>query len=672
MKKKGYFICLLGLWFLGGCAHTPSQQETILQMEHTPQAPTEAFLSKNVISLKFVQGHKPVYLIANLDKTFQSGNETLARLSIKKEWELFPASASQPVYFLEENIEEIIRQVLLPIVPEERNRGVLLFIQNYDLFLFRDSQGIANLISLKDIPKGVEVIGRIEASTFARLLQEELKKRLSKSNHNGAHFILPLQGMAQTPYLYVDLENKRAVQLQLPNVDKAKMEMSSLGYSASFIYSFLVKSHLWGVMKAPFTSIHRFEAYASSTLYTFFPPRLRDLKTIPPLVSDSAGFDLKSFNEWLNRHISHQVYKGRVKLLIDGSEYFPQLMLSMQQAQDSIFAQLYIFRADPYGLTIADLMKKRAAEGIDVRVVLDELNVVWTSDKEPELRPEKGFVQPRTITSYLRKNSSVKVRTHLNPWGTFDHGKVIVVDRRLAYTGGMNIGQEYRYIWHDMMVALEGPVVGKLVKNYYENWSFTGWGGDYAAGYRKLFSRRKRPVNRETPDMVNVRLMYTKPNDAEIFKAQREAMRRAQKRIYMENPYFSDDRIIKELIEARGRGVDVRVIFPDNNNIPIMDKNNRYIANKLIKNGVRVFFYKGMTHVKASLFDDWAVIGSANVDKMSLYINREMSLGIDDPALINELQTRLFETDFNSSVELLEPLQIGWLYGVISSLATQL
>ncbi|MBO4675775.1 MAG: phosphatidylserine/phosphatidylglycerophosphate/cardiolipin synthase family protein [Elusimicrobiaceae bacterium] len=671
MKKKGYYACLLGLWFLCGCAHTPVQQETILQREHSPQIPQEIVLSKNILSLKFLQGHKPVYLIANLDKTFQSGNETLVRLSIKKEWDLFPSSV-QSVYFLDENIEEIIRQVLLPLVPEEHNRGILLFIQNYDLFLFRDSQGTPSLVPLKDIPQGVEIIGRIEASTFVQLLQEELKKRLLKSNHTETHFLLPLQGMAQTPYLYIDMENKRAIQLQLPNVYKAKMEMSSLGYSTSFIYSFLIKSHLWGIIKAPFTSLHRFEAYASSTLYTFFPPSLRDLKTIPPLASETTGFDLKLFNEWLDRNISRQVYKGRVRLLIDGAEYFPNLMLAMQQAQDSIFAQLYIFRADPYGLTVADLMKKRAAEGIDVRVVLDELNVVWTSDKEPELRPEEGFVQPRTITSYLRKNSPVKVRTHLNPWGTFDHGKVILVDRRLAYTGGMNIGQEYRYIWHDMMVSLEGPVVGKLVKNYYENWSFTGWGGDYAAGYRKLFSRRKRPINRETPDMVNVRLMYTKPNDAEIFKAQREAMRRARKRIYMENPYFSDDRIIKELIEARGRGVDVRVIFPDNNNIPIMDKNNRYIANKLIKNGVRVFFYKGMTHVKAALFDDWAVIGSANVDKMSLYINREMSLGIDDPALINELQTRLFEKDFNSSVELLEPLQIGWLYGVVSSLATQL
>ena len=671
MKRKGCYVCLLALWFLSGCAHTPAHQESILQMEDSPQIPAEIFLSKNTLSLKFSQGHKPVYLIANLDKTFQAGNEMFARLSIRREWDLFPSSV-QPVYFLEENIEEIIRQVLLPLVPEESNRGILLFIQNYDLFLFRDLKGTPYLVPLKDIPQGVEVIGRIEAAAFAQLLQEELKKYLLKSNHTGAHFLLPLRGIPQTPYLYIDLENKQAIQLQLPNIYKAKMEMSSLGYSTSFIYSFLIKSHLWGVIKAPFTSLHRFEAYAFSTLYTFFPPILRDLKTIPPLASNTTGFDLKLFNAWLDRNISRQVYKGRVKLLIDGAEYFPNLMLAMQQAKDSIFAQLYIFRADPYGLTVADLMKKRAAEGIDVRVVLDELNVVWTSDKEPELRPEEGFVQPRTITSYLRKKSPVKVRTHLNPWGTFDHGKVILIDRRLAYTGGMNIGQEYRYIWHDMMVSLEGPVVGKLVKNYYENWSFTGWGGDYAAGYRKLFSRSKRPFNREAPDMVNVRLMYTKPNDAEIFKAQREAMRRAQKRIYMENPYFSDDRIIKELIEARGRGVDVRVIFPDNNNIPIMDKNNRYIANKLIKNGVRVFFYKGMTHVKAALFDDWAVIGSANVDKMSLYINREMSLGIDDPTLINELQTRLFEKDFNSSVELLEPLQIGWLYGVVSSLATQL
>ena len=169
-----------------------------------------------------------------------------------------------------------------------------------------------------------------------------------------------------------------------------------------------------------------------------------------------------------------------------------------------------------------------------------------------------------------------------------------------------------------------------------------------------------------------MRLMYTKPNDSEIFDAQREAIRRAKKRIYIQNAYFSDDRIIKELIDARGRGVDVRVILPGENDVGIMDVNNRAMANKLLKNGVRVYFYNGMSHVKAAVYDGWAVIGTANFDKMSLYINKEMSLGISDPAFVAELTERLFEKDFQNSKELTEPLDIAWTSVIVTALTNQM
>ena len=172
--------------------------------------------------------------------------------------------------------------------------------------------------------------------------------------------------------------------------------------------------------------------------------------------------------------------------------------------------------------------------------------------------------------------------------------------------------------------------------------------------------------------MVDVRLMYTRPNDSEIFEAQREAIRRSKKRVYIQNAYFSDDRIVKELIAARGRGVDVRVILPSVNDVGIMDAVNRYMANKLFKNGVRVYFYNGMSHVKAAVFDGFAVVGSANFDKMSLYVNREMSLGIHDPAFVAELTERLFEKDFNNSQEMTAPLDLSWTHAIVNGLTNQL
>ena len=141
---------------------------------------------------------------------------------------------------------------------------------------------------------------------------------------------------------------------------------------------------------------------------------------------------------------------------------------------------------------------------------------------------------------------------------------------------------------------------------------------------------------------------------------------------YIQNAYFSDDRIVKELIAARSRGVDVRVILPNINDVGIMDAVNRYMANKLFKNGVRVYFYNGMSHVKAAVFDGFAVVGSANFDKMSLYVNREMSLGIYDPSFVSQLTERLFEKDFNNSQEMTAPLDLSWTHAIINGLTNQL
>lgn len=672
MKFLKLFILLFCAWALAACAHSSKQTDTLRRVAQHQVNPQEAFLSGKTLFIRYQWDGKPFYFTADLKNVRQEGADATAMLSPRnvKDGEFF--LSKKPVVIVGEEWGEVIKQTLQPLVPAYPNQGLVIFLQTSETMLLRRADGTVDWILLKDAPGDVEIVGRLEAAQFMRLADEQLKKMTAASGTKHTRFLLRLNNVPKSPFVYVDTRKEGGVRLVLPDYYEVKKEMSSLGFSLSFIYSFFVKSHLLGVIKAPFTSAHRLLAVGTSSVYTLFPPYVGDLKDTPSLSSTEEEMDLVSFNKWLDKHISKQNYKANVTLLIDGEEFFPHFMLAMQRAQESIFTNIYIFMADPYGLSIADVMKKRAAEGIDVRVVADELNVVLNSAKNPELTPAEDFVMPKTITSYLRKKSSAKARTHLNPWGTFDHSKVYIIDRKLAYTGGMNIGEEYRYTWHDMMVALEGPVVGRLVKNFYKNWSFTGWGGDWAAAYRKLFSKKFRAVNQATPGMIDVRLMYTKPNDSEIFNAQREAIRRAKKRIYIENAYFSDDRIIKELIDARGRGVDVRVILPGKNDVGIMDKNNRFMANKLFKNGVRVYFYNGMSHVKAAVFDGWAVVGSANFDKMSLYVNKEMSLGISDPAFVQELIQRLFEKDFANSQEMTEPLELSWTYFLINGLTNQL
>ncbi|OUO56519.1 phospholipase D-like domain-containing protein [Candidatus Avelusimicrobium gallicola] len=672
MRKLRLLVCVFLCFSLGACVHNARKQEALRRVAAHEVEPADAFLSGHTLYIQYDYQGESFFFTADLTAAKSEGNVDIVPLLPRLVRNPEKLDHSRRVVIVGREWTDVLRRTIEPLIPPKQGQGVLLFIQNYETVLLRRADGTPDLVQLKDAPGDIEIVGHIEARQFDVLVSEQLKKMVAATGEPYTRFLLRLDGVPASPFIYLDTAKNANVQLQLPDYYEVKKEMTSLGFSTAFVYSFFVKSHLFSTLKAPFTTVHRLAAFGTSTVYAALPPHAWDLKEVPPLNASGEEMDLADFNRWLDKKISRQNYKAFVTLLIDGEEFFPHFMLAMQRAQESIFTNVYIFMADPYGLSIADVMKARANEGIDVRVIVDELNTVLNSGKNPELKTSETFIMPKYITSYLRKDSKAKARTHLNPWGTFDHSKVYIIDRKLAYTGGMNIGQEYRYTWHDMMVALQGPVVGRLVKTFYENWSFTGWGGDYAAAYRKLFSKRQREANREAPGMIDVRLMYTKPNDSEIFDAQREAIRRAKKRIYIQNAYFSDDRIIKELIDARGRGVDVRVILPGENDVGIMDVNNRAMANKLLKNGVRVYFYNGMSHVKAAVYDGWAVIGTANFDKMSLYINKEMSLGISDPAFVAELTERLFEKDFQNSKELTEPLDIAWTSVIVTALTNQM
>jgi cardiolipin synthase len=158
----------------------------------------------------------------------------------------------------------------------------------------------------------------------------------------------------------------------------------------------------------------------------------------------------------------------------------------------------------------------------------------------------------------------------------------------------------------------------------------------------------------------------------EIYLAQLQAIERARRYVYIENAYFGDDTILRALIRARQRGVDVRVIFPSKNDSGAMQVNNLVMANDLVRSGVRVYSYPGMTHVKAAIYDGWACVGSANFDKMSLRIGQELDVAFSDPATVERLKTELFERDFQRSREVKTVESLSWFDSVIKAFTDQL
>jgi cardiolipin synthase len=376
-----------------------------------------------------------------------------------------------------------------------------------------------------------------------------------------------------------------------------------------------------------------------------------------PGVGSGVGMDMVEWEETLDRMTGTERISGSVRFLVDGSEFFPSLESALSNSDESIKIQTYIFDNDDVAVRVADLLRAKSEE-VPVQVLMDGIGTISGGLVESVSLP-RDHVPPRSITRYLNEASNVRARLLGNPFFLGDHRKAMIVDGELAYVGGMNIGREYQFDWHDMMVELQGSIVDVIEHDFDKTW------GQYSMPFAR-FGKESTDLGRGDAEL---RVLYTELHDPQIYLAQLEAIRRARDYIYVENAYFSDDATRFALISARRRGVDVRVVLPSRGDSGPMDKSNVLAANSLHDAGVRVYIYPGMSHIKAMVVDGWACFGSANLDRLSLKLNREMNLATSSPEVVSTLVDRIFLRDFKVSRELESPLPVRWHYPLYEFLA---
>jgi cardiolipin synthase len=219
-----------------------------------------------------------------------------------------------------------------------------------------------------------------------------------------------------------------------------------------------------------------------------------------------------------------------------------------------------------------------------------------------------------------------------------------------------------------MMMRVEGPIVAYIEEEFDRTWAQGAVLGDFVMTGHVMGNRLPPSEKIEHP----IRPILTLPRRSAVYHAEIEAARNARKYIYVQNAYLSNTFIVYELCKARLRGVDVRVILPMEGNHGVLNASNVVAANTLLKYGARVFIYPGMSHIKAAIFDDWAFAGSANFDKLSFRVNKEMNLGSSDPDFLRGLTEAVFEPDFAASQELTEPLPSGWKNTFANIVSSQL
>ncbi|HXZ52115.1 MAG TPA: phosphatidylserine/phosphatidylglycerophosphate/cardiolipin synthase family protein [Burkholderiales bacterium] len=562
--------------------------------------------------------------------------------------------------------QRIMTRVLEELAPAAEDRAVLLAVQGRDVAIFREA-GRLRVVPFGEKPARVTIERAVSDEEFARRASGAVDEELGAS----APSLIDVGGRAGDAYLYVDPARALSVYVVRPPDATAAEPGRPVGFALRTTEAVLLESHVLAPLKSPVSSSLRLLWQALQAGRALVPKgagAAPGAAPAPPLATGSP-MDLAAWETTLDELVSSRRFKGTLDFLIDGGEYFPRFVDAVQRARESVWLRVYIFDRDDYAVSIADLLRKRSSE-VDVRVLLDQLGTLVAGQLPPAGPKPAGFRPPESIVDYLRAGSRVKVLSSPNPFLTSDHVKTLIVDRDLAFVGGMNIGREYRYEWHDMMAELRGPIVAPLASEFERGWARTS-AGDVGFLFRPPAEAQAAPQP-PAGALIDLRPLYTRTGQPEIFQAQLAAMRAARRTIWVEQPYLSDNQMLAGLIRARERGVDVRVVLPSRSDSGFMNSANLVASQLLVRNGVRVYAYPGMTHVKAAIYDGWACFGSANMDKLSLFINSELDLATSDPAAVARLRERLFEADFARSREITEAEPLGWNVYLSDFIARQL
>ena len=342
---------------------------------------------------------------------------------------------------------------------------------------------------------------------------------------------------------------------------------------------------------------------------------------------------------------------NRLDLLLDNEAAFRSKAEAVRGAERSVWAEYYIVEDDETGRAFLAALAERAAAGCDVRFLYDAVGSSGIPGEALDaLRAAGGRAEAFLPVNPLRRRWS----THLR-----NHRKLLVVDERIGFTGGMNVGDEYaRGVfsggvrksrpWRDAHLRLEGPAVLDLSTVFAEDWTF-------AAGDRLVPSSVPLPF----PGGSVVAVVPSGPDqdanaNAHIYFA---ALSGALERCWLTTPYFvPDEPTVRALCNAAYRGIDVRVLVPAESDVPLAQAAGRFFYGPLLRSGVRIFEYQpAVLHAKTVVVDGaWSLVGSANLDFRSFTLNFELGAIVFDRAFAARLEER-FARDLAESREVSLP-----------------
>jgi cardiolipin synthase len=347
---------------------------------------------------------------------------------------------------------------------------------------------------------------------------------------------------------------------------------------------------------------------------------------------------------------------NKVTLLSDGPATYAAMFKAIQSAKNHINLESYIIEDDETGQKFADLLLQKQAEGVQVNLIYDSVGSMKTPVSFFQ-RLENGGIHVVEFNPVNPLNGRGMLElTHR------DHRKILIIDGKTAIIGGINISKVYSssplkrkntektpIFWRDTDIQIEGPAVRELQKLFLDTW---------------MKQKRAKPSERNyfpTPSPLEagtalVRIIGSMPGETNRipFIMYVSAISFAEHSIHMTNSYFiPDDQIVKALINAAERGVDVKIILPGVTDSQLSLHAQRYHYSRLLKSGVKIYEHSNsLLHAKTAVIDRvWSTVGSTNMDFLSLLHNNEVNAVVLNKGFAVEME-RMFARDLSNSKEI--------------------
>ncbi|WP_346796224.1 phospholipase D-like domain-containing protein [Halomonas sp. Bachu 37] len=360
-------------------------------------------------------------------------------------------------------------------------------------------------------------------------------------------------------------------------------------------------------------------------------------------------------------------------MLPQASRFLPAIFKAVDEAQTYVLVELYLMESGVLATQLCDALIAAAQRDVTVLLLLDGYGAMGLSSAD-----RQRLEQSRVAVRFFNPIGFHSLARNLSR----DHRKIVVVDGKVAFTGGFGAVDEFLNDWYEIAVRIEGPVVQDWIRLFSELWDSRMTRGQAAAQLVHSLPAAVWPEHGESG--MRGRVIS---GQGYRYQAIRHSLYQrvgaARERLWLCTPYFVPTfQLRRRLVKAARRGVDVRLLLPgDKSDHPSVRHAGQRYYQRMLKAGVRIFeFQPSFIHAKFVLVDDWVSLGSCNFDHWNLHWNLEANQEVDDPRFAREV-SELFEANFATSREVdaavwaRRPLwqrAKEWVFGTLDSALSRL